>query len=67
MLTSLEILSCSCVGIGNETSGFDCADTAFCIWIMVAAVAIVALFCVVEAVCYQIKLDRAVKFKDKDA
>ncbi len=42
-------------------------DTDFLVWIVVAALLIIIMFCVVEAVAYSIRLHRAAEFKEKDS
>ena len=42
-------------------------DTDFMVWIVVAALLIIIMFCVVEAIAYSIRLHRAAEFKEKDS
>lgn len=51
--------------LGSDT--VDYSDTAFFVGIAVAAILLVVLFCIIEVAVYNIRLRRAVEFKDKDA
>ena len=60
-MSMLSILSDD--AIANET--FNYGDTDFVVWIVLAAIFIVALFCIVEVAVYNVRLRRAAEFKDK--
>lgn len=48
---------------GSEVVNY--SDTGFVVWIVIAALLIVALFCIVEVAVYNVRLRRAAEFKDK--
>lgn len=58
-----EIFDSEVEGGSEEVVNY--SDTGFVVWIVIAALLLVALFCIVEVAVYNVRLRRAAEFKDK--